>query len=532
MGLTTVDAVVVGAGPNGLVAANALADAGWDVLVLEEQEAYGGAVRTAEVAAPGFRTDLFSAFYPLAAGSPVIRGLHLEDHGLSWSRAPDVLAHALDDGSAVVLRERAEDTAAGLEDLAPGDGDAWLELVAGWDRVRDPLLDALFSPLPAAGPVLRVLRRLGVAGTLDLARLAVLPVRRLADESFRGEGGGLLLTGNAMHADVPPDAAGSGAFGWLLAMLGQDVGFPAPTGGAGRLPDALVARLLARGGDVVTGERVERVHVVHGRAVGVSTAEGRHVRARHAVLADVSAPALYLDLVGADRLPPRLVRDLGRFQWDHPTVKVSWALDRPIPWTAPGARQAGTVHLGVDRAGFVDVAASLSHGRVPDRPFLVLGQMTTTDPSRSPAGTESAWAYTHVPHGVRWSAEVATEEVRRVEDAVERVAAGFQGAVTGRFVQMPADLEAADANLAGGAINGGTSAVHQELFLRPTPGLGRPETPITGLYLASASAHPGGGAHGACGWNAARAALAASGPRGALRRALARTAWSRLLHDS
>ena len=532
MGLTTVDAVVVGAGPNGLVAANALADAGWDVLVLEEQEAYGGAVRTAEVAAPGFRTDLFSAFYPLAAGSPVIRGLHLEDHGLSWSRAPDVLAHALDDGSAVVLRERAEDTAAGLEDLAPGDGDAWLELVAGWDRVRDPLLDALFSPLPAAGPVLRVLRRLGVAGTLDLARLAVLPVRRLADESFRGEGGGLLLTGNAIHADVPPDAAGSGAFGWLLAMLGQDVGFPAPTGGAGRLPDALVARLLARGGDVVTGERVERVHVVHGRAVGVSTAEGRHVRARHAVLADVSAPALYLDLVGADRLPPRLVRDLGRFQWDHPTVKVSWALDRPIPWTAPGARQAGTVHLGVDRAGFVDVAASLSHGRVPDRPFLVLGQMTTTDPSRSPAGTESAWAYTHVPHGVRWSPEVATEEVRRVEDAVERVAAGFQGAVTGRFVQMPADLEAADANLAGGAINGGTSAVHQELFLRPTPGLGRPETPITGLYLASASAHPGGGAHGACGWNAARAALAASGPRGALRRALARTAWSRLLHDS
>ena len=532
MGLTTVDAVVVGAGPNGLVAANALADAGWDVLVLEEQEAYGGAVRTAEVAAPGFRTDLFSAFYPLAAGSPVIRGLHLEDHGLSWSRAPDVLAHALDDGSAVVLRERAEDTAAGLEDLAPGDGDAWLELVAGWDRVRDPLLDALFSPLPAAGPVLRVLRRLGVAGTLDLARLAVLPVRRLADESFRGEGGGLLLTGNAMHADVPPDAAGSGAFGWLLAMLGQDVGFPAPTGGAGRLPDALVARLLARGGDVVTGERVERVHVVHGRAVGVSTAEGRHVRARHAVLADVSAPALYLDLVGADRLPPRLVRDLGRFQWDHPTVKVSWALDRPIPWTAPGARQAGTVHLGVDRAGFVDVAASLSHGRVPDRPFLVLGQMTTTDPSRSPAGTESAWAYTHVPHGVRWSPEVATEEVRRVEDAVERVAAGFQGAVTGRFVQTPADLEAADANLAGGAINGGTSAVHQELFLRPTPGLGRPETPITGLYLASASAHPGGGVHGACGWNAARAALAASGPRGALRRALARTAWSRLLHDS
>ncbi|KFD44204.1 FAD-dependent oxidoreductase, partial [Cellulosimicrobium sp. MM] len=158
MGLTTVDAVVVGAGPNGLVAANALADAGWDVLVLEAQETYGGAVRSAEVAAPGYETDLFSAFYPLAAGSPVIRGLHLEEHGLTWSRAPDVLAHALDDGGAAVLRARAEDTAAGLDEVAPGDGDAWLELVAGWDRVRDPLLDALFSPLPAAGPVLRVLR--------------------------------------------------------------------------------------------------------------------------------------------------------------------------------------------------------------------------------------------------------------------------------------------------------------------------------------------------------------------------------------
>ncbi|WP_455603652.1 phytoene desaturase family protein, partial [Cellulosimicrobium funkei] len=268
MGLTTVDAVVVGAGPNGLVAANALADAGWDVLVLEAQETYGGAVRSAEVAAPGYETDLFSAFYPLAAGSPVIRGLHLEEHGLTWSRAPDVLAHALDDGGAAVLRARAEDTAAGLDEVAPGDGDAWLELVAGWDRVRDPLLDALFSPLPAAGPVLRVLRRLGAAGTLDLARLAVLPVRRLADETFRGEGGGLLLTGNAMHADVPPDAAGSGVFGWLLAMLGQDVGFPVPTGGAGRLPDALVSRLRARGGDVVTGARVERVHVVGGGGGG------------------------------------------------------------------------------------------------------------------------------------------------------------------------------------------------------------------------------------------------------------------------
>jgi phytoene dehydrogenase-like protein len=528
----TVDAVVVGAGPNGLVAANALVDAGWDVLVLEAQDAVGGAVRTAEVAAPGFRTDLFSAFYPLAAGSPVIRGLHLEDHGLAWSRAPSVLAHVLDDGGAAVLHAEPEDTAAGLDQLAPGDGDAWLRMFAGWQRVRDPLLDALFSPLPAAGPALRLLSRLGVGGALDLGRLAVLPVRRLADETFRGEGGGLLLTGNAMHSDVPPDAAGSGLFGWLLAMLGQDVGFPVPVGGAGSLADALAARVRAGGGEIVTGARVDRVLVGRNRAVGVRTADGELIRARRAVLADVTAPALYRDLVGAEHLPPRLLRDLDRFQWDHPTFKVNWALDRPFAWTAEGAHGAGTVHLGVDRRGFVDVAASLSKGEPPERPFLVLGQMTTSDPTRSPRGTESAWAYSHVPHGIDWTPEAVAEQVDRMEAALDRVAPGFRDTVVGRSVQGPADLEAADANLVGGAVNGGTSAVHQELIFRPTSGLGRPETPIEGLYLASASAHPGGGVHGACGWNAARVALAAASPWGALPRALVRSAWGRLLRNA
>lgn len=527
-----VDAVVVGAGPNGLVAANALVDAGWDVLVLEAQDTPGGAVRTAEVAAPGFRTDLFSAFYPLAAGSPVIRGLHLEDHGLAWSRAPSVLAHVLDDGRAAVLHAEPEDTAAGLDAQAPGDGDAWLKMFAGWERIRDPLLDALFSPLPAAGPALRLLRRLGAGGALDLARLAVLPVRRFADETFRGDGGGLLLTGNAMHSDVPPDAAGSGLFGWLLAMLGQDVGFPVPVGGAGSLADALAARVRAGGGEIVTGSRVERVVVAGSRAVGVRTAGGERVRARRAVLADVSAPALYRDLVGTAHLPARVVRDLDRFQWDHPTFKVNWALDRPLGWTAEAARGAGTVHLGVDRPGFVDVAAALSKGEAPERPFLVLGQMTTADPTRSPRGTESAWAYTHVPHGVDWTADAVAGQAHRMEDALDRVAPGFRDTVVGRFVQSPADLEAADANLVGGAVNGGTSAVHQELVFRPTSGLGRPETPVEGLYLASASAHPGGGVHGACGWNAARAALAAANPWGALPRALVRSAWGRLLRDT
>ncbi|WP_278257289.1 NAD(P)-binding protein [Nocardioides convexus] len=226
--MTAVDAVVIGAGPNGLVAANALVDAGWEVLLVEANETCGGAVRTAEVTAPGFRNDLFSAFYPLAAASPVIAGLDLHHHGLEWTQAPVVMAHVLPDDRAAVLHRRVEDTAAGLEEFAAGDGEAWLALWEQWSRVRDPLLDALFTPFPPVRSALRLLRALGTADALEMLRQAVLPVHRLADERFGGEGAAVLLTGNAMHSDVGPDAAGSGMFGWLMSMLAQDVGFPRP----------------------------------------------------------------------------------------------------------------------------------------------------------------------------------------------------------------------------------------------------------------------------------------------------------------
>ena len=522
------DAVVIGAGPNGLVATNALADAGWDVLLLEQSDRTGGAVRSDQVTAPGYVTDMFSAFYPLAAASSVIRGLDLERHGLIWCRAPSVLAHALDDGRAAVLHAAVQDTAAGLEDFGAGDGDAWVRLFEGWRRVRDPLLDALFTPIPPVRALLGILRRVGTAGALDLARLGLLPVRRLGSEHFRGVGGPLLLTGNAMHSDVPPDGAGSALLGWLLAMIGQDVGFPVPQGGAGQLAAALTRRAEAAGAQVRTGAQAVRIEQAHGRAAAVVLADGSRIGVRRAVLADVPAPALYRDLVGLEHLPARFVADLDRFQWDNPTIKVNWAVSAPVPWTASGARQAGTVHLGVDLDGFVDVGADLTVGRVPRRPFLLFGQMTTSDPTRSPAGTESAWAYTHVPHGRDWTGKLLEHQVEVMEAAVERVAPGFRDMVAARHVQSPDDLQAADPNLVGGAINAGTAALHQQLFLRPTPGLGRPETPISGLYLASASAHPGGGVHGACGWNAARVALGAAGRTGSIRRALTDTAWDRI----
>lgn len=512
------DAVVIGSGPNGLVAAILLADAGWDVLLLEAQSEPGGAVRSAEVTVPGFVSDLYSAFYPLGMASPVMSRLGLDQHGLRWTHAPKVLAHPLPDGRAAVLSRDLELTAANLDSFHPGDGDAWRRLYAEWDRLREPLLAALFTPFPPVRAGVRLTRTLGLSGALRFARFGTLSVRRLAQENFAGEAPGLLLAGNAIHTDLAPESAASGIFGWLLAMLGQTVGFPVPVGGAGQLTAALVSRLQAAGARLECNARVERVLVRDGRAVGVRTTDGREYTARRAVLADVDAPSLYLHLVGREHLPALLLADLERFQWDNATVKVDWALSRPIPWTAEGARGAGTVHVGGELDNLSRYCHALDLQLIPEQPFVILGQMTTADPTRSPAGTESAWGYTHVPWRVRgdvggelsgdWSAAVERERfLDRLESQVESFAPGFRDCLLARHVQFPGEMEAHDGNLVGGAINGGTAGLHQQLIFRPVPGLGRPETPVTGLYLASSSAHPGGGVHGGCGANAARAAL-------------------------
>ncbi|MFC4332904.1 phytoene desaturase family protein [Streptomyces andamanensis] len=529
------DAVVIGAGPNGLVAANVLADAGWSVQVLEEQPGPGGAVRHDRGVDPAFVNDLFSSFYPLAAASPVLARLRLQDHGLRWSHAPHVLAHPLTDGRCAVLDRAVDTTAASLDAFAAGDGDAWRRLYAVWQRLGADLMDALFTPFPPVGAGLRLAARVRGAGGLRLARTLLLPVRRMGEEEFGGEGGRLLLAGNALHADLAPESAGSGGFGWLMSMLGQSHGFPVPVGGAGALSGALARRLRDRGGVLRCGERVERVMVRGGRAVGVRTTGGEAVAARRAVLADVSVPALYGTLVDAAHLPAQLLSDLRRFQWDFATFKVDWALDRPVPWATDRAAGAGTVHLADGLDELTRFAAQIALRQVPDRPFSLFGQMTTADPTRSPQGTESAWAYTHVPREITGDAgdegltgtwDLREQEIMadRVERQVERFAPGFRATVRARRILAPPTLQALDANLDTGAINGGTTALHQQLVFRPVPGTGRPETPVAGLYLASAGAHPGGGVHGAPGANAARAALRRRLPPGLSRaqRALAR----------
>lgn len=510
------DAVVIGAGHNGLVAANLLAGAGWDVIVLEATPAVGGAVRSDVDLAAGFITDRFSSFYPMTAASPVMQGLHLEDHGLAWTHAPSVLAHLRSDAPAAVLHRDVDRTAAGVDLDHPGDGEAWLALAEEWDRFGPAIIDSLLAPFPPVRPALR-LANAARLDLWDLVRRLILPVGTLTSELFGGEHAALLLAGNALHADVTPESTPSGLLGWILAGLGQTVGFPVPIGGAGRITQALQARFIAAGGAVHVGEPVERIEVRGGRAVGVRTATGTY-SARHGVLAACDAQILYGNLLREDDLPAAFLGRMRQFERASSTIKINYALSSPVPWTDPSATGAGTVHIGDSLDELTMTAAQLATGRLPADPFLLIGQTTTADPTRSPDGTEALWAYTHVPQDARGDAAGAIEVsgrvrgsalaamVDRMEDRIERHAPGFRSTVIAREVQGPDDMERENPSLIGGDISGGTSQLHQQLVFRPVPGLGRAETPITALYLASSSAHPGGSVHGACGANAARAA--------------------------
>lgn len=515
------DAVVVGAGPNGLVAANRLADAGWSVLVLEQQAEVGGAVRSDREVHPDFVHDTFSAFYPLAAVSPTIRSFELEDHGLAWTHAPAVLGHPTPDGRWALLHRDRNMTARWMDDAHGGDGQRWLELCTTWDQIGDQIIGALLSPFPPVRSGFGALMRLRTAGGLDLVKTFLTPVADLARERFGGDGPGLLLAGNAGHSDIPLESPGSGLFGILMTMMGQTVGFPVPVGGAGELSGALARRFESIGGEIRCGRVVTEIHVVAGRARGVVTADGERIAARRAVVADVTAPRLFGGLVPAEHLPARVARGMKHFQLDPGTVKVDWALSGPVPWASQPDFAPGTVHVADSVDQMSEALAQVSSRAIPAAPFVLAGQMTTSDATRSPGGTESMWAYAHVPQPHRsvrdagdgsiagsWDRDDCERFADRMQERLERLAPGFGSRVVARRVLGPRELEQRNANLIGGAINGGTSQLQQELFLRPVPGLlGRAETGIAGLYLGSASAHPGGGVHGAPGDNAAKAAL-------------------------
>ena len=495
------DALVVGSGPNGLAAAITLAQSGLRVLVLEAAERPGGAVASEQLTLPGFTHDTFSAVHPAGAASPVFARLPLERHGLRWIHPPVCYAHPLPDGSAVALYRDLDRTAAGLERVHAGDGERWRAFaepfVAHFDALRETMLSGF---PPVRGPA-RLAAGLGPRGMLDFVRLLLMPAQTLAEELFEGDGARAWLYSSAMHSDVSPGASGSAIAAAYLILLGHGAGWPSPEGGAGKLAQALVAHLQELGGEVRTGARVERVLAERGRVAGVQLAGGERLGAR-VVVADVMPAALAA--LADDALPTRYARALRRYRIGPATLKVDWALESEIPWSAPEAREAGTVHVG---GSVVEVLAGRPRSTgLPERPFMLVGQQSLADPTRAPAGRQTAWAYTHGPHTVDWAGE-RDRHVQRMEEQLERFAPGFRERILARHVLAPADLERRNANLVGGDVGGGSYTLDQVIF-RPVPSLAPYRTPVRGLYLCSAATFPGGAVHGVPGRAAARLALA------------------------
>jgi phytoene dehydrogenase-like protein len=464
------DAVVVGSGPNGLAAAIVLAGAGLKTVIREAQATIGGGLRSAELTLPGYTHDLCSAVHPLALSSPFFRSLPLGPHGLDWVQPPAALAHPQDDGSAALLERSLETTAAGLG----AGGPAWRRMhepfVAAWSDLTE---DVLAPPLrPPRHPIL--MARFGLH--------AFRPATSVA-RGLRGTAARALFAGNAAHSFLALDAWGTGAFGLLLSVAGHAVGWPIARGGSQRFANALVAHFRELGGEIQASAPVEHLDELAPARV---------------VILDLG-PRQVARIAGA-RLPAWYRRKLETYRYGAAAFKLDWALDGPVPWTAPECLRAATVHLGGTLEEIAASEAAHERGEVHDRPFVLFVQPTLFDPSRAPEGRHTAWAYCHLPNG---STVDATDLIER---QVERFAPGFRERILARSVFTPADFERRNANLIGGDINGGRMDLPQ-VFARPVARPTPYRTPLRGVYLCSASTPPGGGVHGMGGYFAATAAL-------------------------
>jgi phytoene dehydrogenase-like protein len=462
------DAVVVGAGPNGLAAAITMARAGRSVLVVEAAETVGGGMRSAELTLPGFLHDVCSAIQPLTKASPFFRELPLADHGVELVQPPAPLAHPLDDGTAVMLERSVDETAGGLGADAEAYRKLMGPLVERSDRLEPFLLG--HSPIPRRPFAAARFGLLGLRSAVGLAK------------RFEGERARALFAGLAAHSVQDLYRMPTASFGLVLGLFGHTRGWPLVRGGSQQLADGLAAYLRSLGGEIETGRRVHSVD---------------ELPAAGATLLDVT-PRQVLRIAG-HRLPARYARALRRYRYGPGVFKMDWALDGPVPWTAAECARAGTLHLG---GSLEEIAASeeaVWRGEEPERPYVLAAQQSPFDDSRAPAGKHTLWAYCHVPNGS------SADMTERIEAQVERYAPGFRERILGRNVMGPVDIEQYNENYVGGDINGGVQDLRQ-LYTRPVIRLNPYSTPVDGLYICSSSTPPGGGVHGLCGHYAALSA--------------------------
>jgi phytoene dehydrogenase-like protein len=464
------DAVVVGAGPNGLAAAIQIARAGRSVLVLEAADSPGGGCRSAELTFPGFVHDVCSAIHPLAVASPFFRSMPLERLGVEIIHPEIPLAQPLDGGRAAILHRSVDETAAALGPDARSYRRLMRPLVRDADRLVKELLGPLRFP---RHPI--ALARFGLQG--------LLPATRLLNARFDGEAAKALIGGAAAHAMLPLERSPTGAVGLLLTLLAHAVGWPVIGGGSQKLTDALVAYLRELGGEIRTGENV--------------TSMARLAGAR-AVLFDTS-PRQVVSIAG-DELPRPYRKRLARYRHGPGVFKMDWALDGPVPWANAECGKAGTVHLGGTLAEMAVSERAPWEGKEPERPYVLVGQQSACDPSRAPEGKSTLWAYCHVP------SDSTSDMTERIEAQIERFAPGFRDRILARHTFSPAEMETYNANYIGGDITGGVQDLRQT-FTRPVARLNPYTTPNERIFICSASTPPGGGVHGMCGFHAAAAAL-------------------------
>lgn len=468
-------AVVVGSGPNGLAAAIRLAQAGLEVTVVEAHDRPGGGTRTSELTVPGLLHDECAAFHPTGVASPFFASLRLERHGLSW-RWPEIdLAHPLDDGRAgLAARDRTE-TARSLG----VDAAAWDKLFAGSTAHFDALVGEVFRPLAHLPRHPVVLAGFGVRAVQPSTWIA----GRFSDDPARA-----LFTGVAAHAFSRLDTPLSSSVGMLLTTAAHAVGWPVAEGGSERITDALLAELASLGGKVVTGTTV------------TSLDQLRDLTGRRpdAVLLDTS-PQAAVTIVG-DVMPGRVRRALDRYRYGPAAFKVDFAIDGEIPWTNPDCARAGTVHLGGTAEEIAATEKDTVRGRMPARPFVLLGQQFLADPGRSSGSVNPVYAYAHVPHGYPGDATDA------IIGQIERFASGFRDRIVATSIRTPAALEEYNPNYICGDISTGANTARQIVF-RPRATVNPYSLGVPGVFLCSSATPPGAGVHGMGGFRAAEAAL-------------------------